>query len=384
MKSHVIALSSFPSLSFPWKRGSRATGITFTLHGISVCKILFVTLVSRFHAQLSGENHEIRKQRSFHLKAIISAPFSLTPAPSIVIPAKAGTQGPMRHIAGVMAFPLTRSCRLPWAPASAGVTRVEIGYFLHNQVLRAAFSLETLTHYVLRKIFFIFPRTTLRFRGNDNEWKENDIGGGRDRTVGNRVFGLKVIGCTLLTLLLHTTNALAAIMPTTANGSIPSHAQLSTLCSARKVQEGILSTRATIMDILEIAEGSAATNQGVYVRDDFNISNHLTPGIHANGITGNGQDGEIDPDDGVIIFTLTPSDVHSQAAFADSQIILTYTPVRNPNNWAEIIGWACGSTAGHLNYSPSWNSNPNETSKDPITVGLGYPFYGCTYDPIET
>ena len=39
-----------------------------------------------------------------------------------VIPAKAGNQGPMQHIAGITAFLVARSCRLPWAPAYAGVT----------------------------------------------------------------------------------------------------------------------------------------------------------------------------------------------------------------------------------------------------------------------
>ena len=132
----------------------------------------------RENAQLSGENHEIRNQWHFHLKAIISGPFSLIPAPSIVIPApsivipaKAGTQGPMQHIAGVMAFPLAKILSVALDPRSgAGVTRVEIEYSLQNQVLRAAFSLETLTHYVPRKIFLIFPRTAVRFRGDDKEW----------------------------------------------------------------------------------------------------------------------------------------------------------------------------------------------------------------------
>ena len=88
----------------------------------------------RGSAQLSEENHEIRNQWHFHLKAIVSthlsvipALFSVIPALFSVIPAEAGTQGPMRHIAGVMAFPLTRSCRLPWAPACAGVTVEEAG-----------------------------------------------------------------------------------------------------------------------------------------------------------------------------------------------------------------------------------------------------------------
>jgi len=45
------------------------------------------------------------------------------------------------------------------------VTRVEIEYSLRNQVLRAAFSLETLTHYVPRKIFSFFPGQQCAFAG---------------------------------------------------------------------------------------------------------------------------------------------------------------------------------------------------------------------------
>jgi len=92
--------------------------------------------------------------RSIHchpcsLPLVTLAPFSLIPAPSIVIPtpfpchphsfslsppllflvtpAEAGAQGPMQHIAGFTAFPVARSCRLPWAPVFTGVTREGAG-----------------------------------------------------------------------------------------------------------------------------------------------------------------------------------------------------------------------------------------------------------------
>jgi len=81
----------------------------------------------RESAQLSGENHEIRKQWHFHLKAIISAPLSVIPAPLSVIPAplsvipaKAGTQGPMPHIAGVTAFPSTKILPVALGPRLRG------------------------------------------------------------------------------------------------------------------------------------------------------------------------------------------------------------------------------------------------------------------------
>jgi len=78
-------------------------------------------------AQLSGENHEIRKQRPFHLKAIISAPFSVISAPSIVIPAlfpvtpaEAGAQGNRQDLVSGKAVTPAICCMRPWAPAVLG------------------------------------------------------------------------------------------------------------------------------------------------------------------------------------------------------------------------------------------------------------------------
>ena len=71
--------------------------------------------------------------RSIHchpcsLPLVTLAPFSLSPPLLfLVTPAEAGAQGPMQHIAGFTAFPVARSCRLPWAPVFTGVTREGAG-----------------------------------------------------------------------------------------------------------------------------------------------------------------------------------------------------------------------------------------------------------------
>ena len=49
---------------------------------------------------------------------------TVTPAPFSVIPAEAGTQGPMRHIAGVMAFPGTKILSVALDPRFRGEDRL--------------------------------------------------------------------------------------------------------------------------------------------------------------------------------------------------------------------------------------------------------------------
>ena len=95
-------------------------------------------------------------------------PLSVTPIS--VIPAKAGTQGKARCIEGFTIVLVARSCRLPWAPAFAGVTSLSARISNKNQVISLSLFLKIFIQQCFQRFLLYFLPTAVRFCGEDRLW----------------------------------------------------------------------------------------------------------------------------------------------------------------------------------------------------------------------
>ncbi len=153
--------------------------------------------------------------------------------------------------------------------------------------------------------------------------------------------------------------ALAAKMPTTTYGTIPSHVQMDTRPLPNLAQQTARNSAPAIQAVLAAAENAG---YGRYESGDFDaeISEGSFSGMIAAPVV----------DSNVITFTFNLSEVSNTTL----EWKLKYTPVLDSNS--NIDGWTCVSNLGTKDLGAVFVKAQNN-DKDPLLAGLGWPFSSC-------